>query len=160
MERKKDNFKGVIMSASMRVVKRAITLLEMMIVIFIIGIIGSVVGYSMKGSLNEGRAFKSEQGSKQVYDLLMLGLADGERLSHVIKSPEDVIDATGLIRNPKKLIKDGWNQKFQIKSIGNNDIVVYSSAWHKYLVEKKKLSYEQLHESYPWAFTEEQEDNL
>lgn len=143
----------------LKIVKRAITLLEIMIVIVIIGLIGSVVGYSMKGSLNEGRAFKSEQGSKQVYDLLMLGLANGERLSHAIKSPEDVVDSTGLVRNPKKTLKDGWNQKFQIRSIGNNDIVVYSPSWHKYLVEKKKMTPEDLHENYPWAFTQDQEDD-
>ncbi len=142
------------------ITRNAITLLEMMIVIFIIGIIGSVVGYSMKGSLNEGRAFKSEQGSKQVYDLLMLGLADGEKLTHVVKSPEEVIESSGLIRNAKKFVKDGWNQKFQIKSIGNNDIVVYSPSWHKYLMEKKKLDYSELHESYPWAFPENEDEDL
>ena len=144
----------------MKIEKKAITLLEMMIVIFIIGIIGSVVGYSMKGSLNEGRAFKSEQGSKQVYDILMLGLADGEKLTHIVRSPEEVVEASGLIRNAKKMVKDGWNQKFQVRSVGNNDIVVYSPSWHKYLIEKKKLEEEELHDSFPWAFPENLDEDL
>ncbi len=144
----------------MNIKKRAITLLEMMIVIFIIGIIGSVVGYSMKGSLNEGRAFKSEQGSKQVYDLLMLSIANGRSLSQVIKAPETYLSETGLASNPKKMIKDGWNQKFVIRKIGDNDMIIYSSEWHKYLVEKKKIDESELHEMYPWAFPENLDEVL
>ena len=40
--------------------KRALTLLEIMIVIVLIGIIGSVIGVNMKGSLDAGKAFKSD----------------------------------------------------------------------------------------------------
>ena len=40
--------------------KKAMTLLEVMIVIFIIGIISSVIGYNMKGSLEKAKAFKTE----------------------------------------------------------------------------------------------------
>ena len=144
----------------MKIKKRAITLLEMMIVIFIIGIIGSVVGYSMKGSLNEGRAFKSEQGSKQVYDILMLSLANGSSISQVIKSPEAFLNDSGLVSNPKKLIKDGWNQKFVIRKIGESDMIIYSPEWHKYLIEKKKVDETQLHEMYPWAFPENLDEVL
>ena len=142
----------------MKIKKRAITLLEMMIVIFIIGIIGSVVGYSMKGSLNEARAFKSEQGSKQVYDILMLSLANGGSLTQMIKSAEMVLEESGLVGHPKKMIKDGWNQRYVIKKTSENDIVVYSPQWRKYLVEKKHLEEGQLHEMYPWAFPENLDD--
>ena len=45
--------------------KRSMTLLEVMIVIFIIGIIGSIVGYNMKGSMEKARAFKRVRGSKK-----------------------------------------------------------------------------------------------
>ncbi len=144
----------------MKINKRAITLLEMMIVIFIIGIIGSVVGYSMKGSLNEGRAFKSEQGSKQVYDILMLSLANGSNMNQIVKSPEALLSESGLVSNPKKMIKDGWNQKFVIRKTSENDVVVYSPQWHKYLVEKKKMDESELHENYPWAFPENLDEVL
>lgn len=137
--------------------KHAITLLEMMIVIFIIGIIGSVVGFSMRGSLNEGRSFKSEQGSKQVYDLLMLGLAEGTTMGEIIKRPESVIEMTGLASNPKKLVKDGWSKKFEIRRLGEDDIIVYSKAWHEYLINKKHMNEEELHQNYPWAFPNTEE---
>ncbi len=50
--------------------KRTFTLLEIMIVIFLIGLIGGIVSYSMKGSLEEGKAFKTEQAIMRVVDLL------------------------------------------------------------------------------------------
>jgi len=58
-----------------------------MIVICIIGIIGSVIGYNMKGSMDEGRAFRSEHGSKQIHDLLTLKIAEGTDIQEVLGEP-------------------------------------------------------------------------
>ena len=51
--------------------KRSVTLLEMMIVITLIGLIASVIGYNMKGSLDRGKAFKTEESQKQIKDILL-----------------------------------------------------------------------------------------
>ena len=45
--------------------KRAITLLEIMIVILLIGLIGGVVSYNLKGTLDKGKAFASKEGAKK-----------------------------------------------------------------------------------------------
>ncbi|MBS0585091.1 MAG: prepilin-type N-terminal cleavage/methylation domain-containing protein [Verrucomicrobia bacterium] len=139
----------------MKMRKRAITLLEIMIVIVIIGIIGSVVGYSMKGSLDQGRAFKSEQGSKQVHDLLMLQVMQGTPVDEIKKDPLQVLESTGLAGNSKKLFKDGWGKDFEIKFIegSQEEFVVTSEAWKKYL-DKKNMAEERIQEEYPWAFHE------
>ena len=50
--------------------KNFLTLLEIMIVIALITIIGGVLGYNMKGSLEKGKAFKTEQAIKQIDDIL------------------------------------------------------------------------------------------
>ena len=42
--------------------KRAITLLEIMIVILLIGLIGGVVSYNLKGTLDKGKAFAAVLG--------------------------------------------------------------------------------------------------
>ena len=52
--------------------KYTMTLLEIMIVIFIIGIIGSVIGYNMRGSLDNGKAFKTKEGSRKLYEIIQL----------------------------------------------------------------------------------------
>ncbi len=137
----------------MKVEKRAITLLEMMIVIFIIGLIGSVIGVNMKGSLDRGRAFKCEQGSKMIHDALTLRLAEGgTTLSKIIKDPAKYLDESGFIKNPEKALQDGWNQRYEIRKTKTGEIIVHSDSWEKFLVEKKKLDPDELHEEYPWAF--------
>lgn len=144
--------------------KRAITLVEIMIVIVIIGLIGSVIGYNMKGSLDEGKAFKSEQGSKQVYDYLTMQIAQKQdSFNYVLEHPEKVLEQSGFISRANKLIQDGWNQKFIIEKIeeadGNGpDFVVFSQNWYNFLKNKKNMSNQEMQEEYPWAFYFGKED--
>jgi len=138
--------------------KRALTLIEIMIVIFIIGLIGSVIGYNMKGSLDEGKSFKCEQGSKQVHDFLTLQIAETNKdMDDVLAEPEEALRATGFVNRADKLIKDGWNQKYVIEKIENADgkdpdFIVFSKNWYSFLKNKKKMTNEAMQEEYPWAF--------
>jgi general secretion pathway protein G len=141
-----------------KIKKRALTLIEIMIVIFIIGLIGSVIGYNMKGSLDEGKSFKSEQGSKQVYDFLTLQIAQKkDAFDKVLADPEEALRDTGFVNRADKLIKDGWNQKYIIEKIDvpegkDPDFIVFSKNWYNFLKNKKKLSNQEMQEEYPWAF--------
>ena len=137
----------------MKIKKRPITLLEIMIVIVIIGVIGSVVGYSMKGSLDQGRAFKSEQGSKQVHDLLMLQIMQGKTFKEIKEDPISALNDVGLVGNSKKLFKDGWGQDFQLQKLEGGEFIVTSPLWKRYL-QKKNVSEKTMLEDYPWAFGE------
>ncbi len=116
--------------------KQSLTLLEIMIVIFLIGLIGSVIGYNMKGSLEEGKAFKTERAQEQVYDILMLEVAQGAPIDEVIKNPESYLNHSGIAKKPKSLLKDGWNNLFEITAKGQN-IVVRSEALKSYRARKK-----------------------
>ena len=136
----------------MKIRKQAITLLEIMIVIFIIGIIGSVIGYNMKGSMDEGRAYRSEHGSKQVHDLLTLKIAEGYNIEEVLGDAPTFLKQTGFVSNPTKLLKDGWNQNYEIRRINEDEFIVYSPKWHHFLHDKKKVGDDRLIEDYPWAF--------
>ena len=124
--------------------RRPITLIEIMIVIFIIGLIGSVIGYNMKGSLDEGKSFKSEQGSRQVYDFLTLQIAEKrDNFDEVIEHPKEALEGLGFVSRPDKLLKDGWNREFVIEKIETDkgaDFVVYSQNWYNFLKNKKKMS--------------------
>lgn len=140
----------------MKITKRAVTLIELMIVIFIIGIIGSVIGYNMKGSLDEGRAFKSEQGSKRVHDILTLAMADGTAtMSQIVSNPKKYLEQSGLAGNPKKVLKDGWNQTYEIRKVSDQNFIVYSKKWEEFLVKKKGLEPLECQEEYSWAFYHE-----
>lgn len=114
--------------------KRPMTLLEVMIVIFIIGIISSVIGYNMKGSLEKAKAFKTKEGIKKVKEIFDLELANGEAtVNKVLKNPAAVLKNSGLVSNPKEMLKDGWGQSYTIKlSEKTGEIEVFSSSYKKY----------------------------
>ncbi len=133
----------------MKRAKRAFTLLEMMLVIFLIGIVGSVIGYNMKGSLEQGKAFKSEQGSKQVYDILMLEVAKGVSIDDIVNSPRNCLLHSGLAKNADKMLKDGWNQAFVVSKTTGDDLRISSKKFEEYL-RKKDYSEEHIEENYWW----------
>ncbi|NGX28681.1 MAG: hypothetical protein K940chlam1_00865, partial [Candidatus Anoxychlamydiales bacterium] len=88
--------------------KRPITLLEIMVVILLIGIITSVVGYNVKGSLEKGKVFKTKQAKMQIVDLLTLETAKGSNMDDVVKNPQKYLKNSGMAKDVDKLLVDGW----------------------------------------------------
>jgi len=96
--------------------KRPLTLLEIMIVVFLIGLIGSAIGYNMKGSLDKGRAFKTEQAILRIEDALEIAKMDG---NFNIENQDDIADAlirSGLFKDPEKALKDAWGKDIKIEA--------------------------------------------
>ncbi|MEM8727310.1 MAG: type II secretion system protein [Chlamydiota bacterium] len=126
--------------------KYAMTLLEIMIVIFIIGMIGSIVGYNMRGSLDSGKAFKTKEGCRKLYEIVQIESAqhgmlkdDGnlsDRISTLLKN-------SGLVKNVKELMRDGWGEEYRF-SIERGDLRMRSEKYEAYC-EKKGLT-----KGYPW----------
>ncbi len=119
--------------------KRPLTLLEIMIVIFLIGLIGSVIGYNMKGSLDEGKAFKTKQAMSQIREILLLEVAKGATIDEVTGAPELFLKRAMITKNPEALIKDGWGKKIEVTAKGNDDISVKSESLEKYEAKKNKI---------------------
>lgn len=118
--------------------KHSITLLEIMIVIFLIGLIGSVIGYNMKGSLDEGRAFKSREGAKHLQDLFMLAMANGKTYEEIVSDPADALRSTGLVSDPIKMLEGGWKESFVVALDSEDGIKVSSDKLLAY--DEKKNS--------------------
>ena len=119
--------------------KHPLTLIEIMIVIFLIGLIGSVIGYNMKGSLDQGKAFKTEKAIDQIHDILMLEVAKGQPIELVVANPEEFIANSGLVNNPKKLLQDGWGTPLTIRTIRNGtDISIQSENYKNYKAAKNR----------------------
>lgn len=135
-----------------KVIKRSLTLIELMVVIFIIGIIGAVIGINMRGSLDEGKAFKSSKGSKQVYEILNLEYAkNAANISEIINNPVKVIKNSKLARDPEKLIQDGWGENYQITyDETHDDFYVTSRKYFDYLKNKKGMSEAAIEKEMPW----------
>lgn len=135
------------------VAKKAFSLLEIMLVIFIIGLIGSVLGYSMKGSLDEGKAFKSEQGSKQLYDIVTLEIAKDPNFKREDLSSKvpQYLQMSGFVKDPAKLIKDGWGKDYELKwDEKSDDLRVVSTEFTRYQRVKKQIAGRKFEERFPW----------
>jgi general secretion pathway protein G len=122
----------------MRKRKSPITLIEIMIVIFLIGLIGGVIGYNMKGSLDEGRAFKSETGAERLRELLLLAVAKGDSVDEVLKNAEEKVASSGLVTDVKKLFVDGWGEPYTIEKDEKTEISVASRKLEEYKKKKKQ----------------------
>lgn len=95
--------------------KSCFTLLEIIIVIFLITLITGAIGYSMKGTLDKGKVFRTEQAIEQLKDMFLMCLAEGEKPDDIIRKPAEILKKHGLVKNPNEIIKDGWGDKFQIE---------------------------------------------
>ncbi|GAB5411532.1 MAG: hypothetical protein ChlgKO_06460 [Chlamydiales bacterium] len=114
----------------------AMTLMEIMIVIFIITTIVGVLGVNMKGSMEKGKAFKSVQGGRQIYEVLTMELAQGNCTEDELrKETANVLRSSGLVRNPDQLLKDGWGQPFTI-TCQSGEIRVRSPRYEEYATKK------------------------
>jgi len=117
--------------------KRTLTLLEIIIVIFLITLITGAIGYNMKGALDKGRSFRTQQGKEQLSNLLLICLEEGENADEIAKNPVKFLRKYDLAKNPDKLIQDGWGQPFQITVYKNKkSFKVVSNNYNNY---QKKL---------------------
>ena len=105
--------------------KQALTLLEIMIVIVLIGLIGSVLGFSMKGSLDKGKVFKTERAIQLIEDTLMLEVAKGASITDVVDHAETYLKDSGMVKNAANILEDGWGVPFIIEK--KDDQIVVTS---------------------------------
>jgi type II secretory pathway pseudopilin PulG len=119
--------------------KRALTLLEIMIVIFLITLITGAIGYNMKGTLDRGRAFRTEQAKTQLHDLLLICLEEGSKGEDIAKSPAFHLKKYNLAKNSEKLVQDGWGTDFAIHYLqSKNDFKIDSPAYERYMKKINK----------------------
>jgi len=120
--------------------KRAVTLIEMMIVMFLIALITGVVAYNYRGSLDEGKAFKSKAGIEKLETILNLAAADDSSVMDSLSGTQwqKYVLASPLVQNPKSLIKDGWGDDYKVE-VRNNMIVVYSDKYNDYKKSHKSM---------------------
>lgn len=118
--------------------KRFITLIEMMIVMFLIALITGVIAYNYRGSLEEGKAFKSKAGMEKIEMILNLRIAEQPDLMNGIESQwTEVIKSDPLVKDPDTLIRDGWGQQYKVE-VDNNIIKVHSDRYDEYRKSSKK----------------------
>jgi general secretion pathway protein G len=135
--------------------KRAFTLLEIMIVILLITIISGAIGYNMKGTLEKGRAFRTERAKDQLHDILLYCYAEKKDMDQIMKNLEKEVKDSGLAKDPKELLKDGWGIPFKVRpNVNKTDFIIYSEKYAKY----KNLHKDSADSSSNIAMDEDEED--
>ncbi len=122
--------------------RRAITLLEIMIVILVIGMIGGVLSYNLKGSLDRGKKLKSEIGMKRLQEILELEIDRGNISVKTLveaKSADNAVVKNCVVNSElipphdiDTFLKDGWNNPYIIEQDQNGNIQVNSPGLAHY----------------------------
>ncbi len=114
-------------------------MLEIMIVIFLITLITGAIGYNMKGTLDRGRAFRTEQAKAQLHDLLLICMEEGVKPDELAKEPAANLKKYNLAKNSEKIVQDGWGSNFVIQYIqSKNDFKITSPAYDRYMKKINK----------------------
>lgn len=118
--------------------ERSITLIEIMIVILLIGLIGGALAFNMRGSIDEGKAFKSEQNISRLHDVLMMEYANGTQSLKEIYDNHLSIVQTSPFSTGSSILKGGWNEALRIAiDVDNDELIVFSDRLEAYRAKKK-----------------------
>lgn len=115
--------------------RKLLTLIEIMVVIFLIGLIGSVIGFKMKDSLEDGKAFKTRTKIEKIKDVLELEIAKGKTRDRVVEKAGEILANSSFFKeDADKILLDGWGGTIKIDADGrtNRNIIVKSDALKEY----------------------------
>lgn len=120
--------------------RRFVTLIEMMIVMFLIALITGVIAYNYRGSLDEGKAFKTKAGIEKLETILNLEVSKNPQVANQISSKwQELIMTSPLVHDPKSLIKDGWGEEYQVTVDDDGAIRVSSKKFEDYISSHQTL---------------------
>ena len=80
-----------------------------MVVISLIALVMGVLGYNMKGVLEKGKAFRTEQSIERLYNVFQMGAAEGFSFTEIQGDLAYHVRTYGMAKNVDELLKDGWN---------------------------------------------------
>lgn len=121
----------------MKIKKRFVTLIEMMIVMFLIALITGVVAYNYRGTLEQGKAFKTKTGMERLQNVLSLALAEDPSLD--VNAWQDIVRKSPLVQDANALIKDGWGVPYEVATDNvSNEIVIFSQKLQAYNQKKSQ----------------------
>jgi len=107
--------------------KRPVTLIEIMVVVLLIGLIGGALAFNMRGSIDKGKIFKTEQNIQRVQDTLMMeNAANGTPLEDLVENPGNYLKYSPLIKDPATVLKDGWGKPLDL-TIHDGEIKITSA---------------------------------
>ncbi|MCE5315903.1 MAG: type II secretion system GspH family protein [Parachlamydia sp.] len=114
--------------------RRYITLIEIMIVMFLIALITGVLAYNYRGSLDEGKAFKTKAAIDKIETILNLAVSEDPNKANSIGSEwQAIIRNSPLVSNPNALLVDGWGSPYSVSIDDQGAVRVTSQKYTDYV---------------------------
>jgi type II secretory pathway pseudopilin PulG len=114
--------------------RRYITLIEIMIVMFLIALITGVIAYNYRGSLDEGKAFKTKAAMEKLETILNLRISESPEMANNISSDwQNIVKSSPLVSNPDALIRDGWGATYDVSVDDRGIVHVRSQNYEEYV---------------------------
>jgi prepilin-type N-terminal cleavage/methylation domain-containing protein len=123
--------------------RRAVTLIEMIVVMLLIATITGALAYNYNSSLNEGKAFKTKEGISRIKTILSMAMVENPE-----KQPEEIVNEwQGYVRSSPlagkadDLLKDGWGKPYNVRIGGDNgsqEVEVSSEAYDAFQAKKRQ----------------------
>lgn len=120
--------------------KRALTLIEVMVVILLIGLIGGALAFNMRGSMDRGKAFKTEQKIARAKEVLMMEQTTGTYTNEQLQAnAEGILKESGLVQSDP--LKGGWNENLEVEvNEETGEIVITSKKLAVYQSKHQPVS--------------------
>lgn len=113
--------------------RRFVTLIEMMIVMFLIALITGVIAYNYRGSLEEGKAFKTKTAIAKLETILNLEVAKHpEEARNITSNWQTIIKSSPIVHDANSLIVDGWGEQYEVSVDENGAVKVASRRLNEY----------------------------
>jgi len=117
--------------------RKFITLIEIVIVMFLIAMITGVIAYNYTGTLEKGKAFKTEMGIERLTTVLNLYAAEHPSFVENIEGKwKDAVTTSPLVNKPNDLIFDGWGYEYHVNVDSTGNIEVSSPKLEEYKKSK------------------------
>ena len=119
--------------ATMKKLKRSITLIEMIIVMILIATITGAVAYNYNQSLNKGRVFKAKETVSRVETILSTYHAESDKDGNQIANDwREIVKESPLApKDIKNITKDPWGKDYRVNYI-DEEFIVTSEGLNTY----------------------------
>jgi len=102
--------------------RRAITLIEMIVVMLLIATITGAIAYNYRESLNQGKVFKTKEAISRIETILNLELADKpEELGEIQQHWQECVKRSPLVKDPNQFLVDAWGAAYVVTLKHSND---------------------------------------
>lgn len=97
--------------------RHALTLVEIMLVIVLIGVVGGALAFNLKGALDHGRGFKTKEIKKKIDAIVNIAAAEKDD-SDILSTWSQIVSESPLVKiktDAQKGIVDGWGNPFSLE---------------------------------------------